>query len=114
LTPRGRDDLKTVETAYGTVDAAVLRELPGRFPTPDLLKAAEAIEAQRLWLRDSLMRLHGMARHLVDGGPATPGAQEPIWQLAEEIADQLEACTAAFADTTRLVDRLARLRPPDR
>jgi hypothetical protein len=108
------DDLKIVATAYGTVDAAALRELPGRFPTADLLKAAEAIEAQCLWLRDSLVRLHGMARHLVDGASATLAAQEPVWQLAEEIADELEASAAELAEAARLVERLARLRPPDR
>jgi hypothetical protein len=107
------DDLKTVATAYGTVDAAELRELPGRFATADLLKAAEAVEAQGLWLRDSLVRLHGMARHLVDGAPASLAAQEPVWQLAEEIADQLDASAAELVQTTRLVDRLARLRPRD-
>jgi hypothetical protein len=108
------EDPKTIESAYGTVDAVVLRELQGRFPTADLLKAAEVVEAQRLWLRDSLVRLHGMARHLVDSAPATLAAQEPVWQLAEEIADQLDASAAAFADARRLVDRLARLRPPGR
>ena len=102
------------ETTYGTVDAEALKELQGRFPTSDLLKAADSIEAQRLWLRDSLVRLHEMARHLIDGAPATLAAQEPVWQLAEEIADQLDACAAELADTTRLVERLARLRPPER
>jgi hypothetical protein len=103
--------LDTVETAYGTVDAAALRDLQGSFPTADLLKAAEAIEAQRLWLRDSLVRLHGMTHHLIDRAPATVEAQEPVWQLAEEIADQLDACAAELAATISLVDRLARLRP---
>ena len=77
----------TTETAYGTVDAAALKELQGGFPTADLLQAAESIEARRVWLRDSLVRLHEMTRHLIDGAPATPAAQEPVWQLAEEIAD---------------------------
>jgi hypothetical protein len=104
----------TAETAYGKVNAAVLSDLQGRFPTADLLKAAEAIGAEHLWLRDSLVRLHGMARHLVDGAPAAQGAQEPVWQLAEEIADQLDASLAQIAGTIRLVERLARLRPPDR
>lgn len=104
---------KTVETAYGTVDAAVLRTLRGSFPTADLLRAADTIEAQRLWLRSSLLRLHGMAHHLIDGAPQTVTAKEPIWQLAEEIADQLDAYTAELSDTSRLVDRLGRLRPPD-
>jgi len=107
------DEPETVESAYGAVDATVLRTLKGSFPTPDLLKAADTIEAQRLWLRSSLLRLHGMAHHLIDGAPPTVTAKEPIWQLAEEIADQLEACAAELAGATRLVDRLGRLRPPD-
>jgi hypothetical protein len=55
-----------------------------------------------------------MAHHLLDSAPATLTAQEPVWQLAEEIADQLDASAAAFGDARRLVDRLARLRPPAR
>jgi|SRR5262245_12346487 len=105
---------KTLDTAYGVVAAAALKELQGGFPTADLLKAANSISAQHLWLRDSLVRLHGMMRHLIDGAPAALAAQEPVWQLAEEIADQLDACAAELADTNRLVGRLARLRPPDR
>jgi len=107
------DAPKTVETAYGTVDAAVLRTLKGSFPTPDLLKAADTIEARRLWLRSSLLRLHGMARHLIDGDPLTVTANEPIWQLAEEIADELDACAADFSHIIELLDRLGRLRPHD-
>jgi hypothetical protein len=103
----------TTETAYGRVDTAALKELQDRFLTADLLKAAESIEAQCLWLRDSLVHLHEMTRHLIDGAPATLAAQEPVWQLAEEIADQLDASLAELADTVRLVERLGRLRPPD-
>jgi hypothetical protein len=32
----------------------------------DLLKAADSIDAQRLWLRSSLLRLHAMAHHVID------------------------------------------------
>jgi hypothetical protein len=107
------DEPKIVETAFGAVDAGVLKELKGAFPTSDLRRAADAIEARRLWLRDSLERLYGMARHLVDGEPPAMAAEEPIWQLAEEIADELDACAADFSRTTALVGRLARLRPPE-
>ncbi len=107
------DAPETVDTAYGTVDAAVLRNLKGSLPTSDLLKAADSIEARRLWLRSSLLRLHGMARHLIDGAPLTVTAVEPIWQLADEIADELDASTVDLSGVTKLVDRLGRLRPPD-
>jgi hypothetical protein len=104
---------KIVETAYGSVDATVLKELKHGFFAPDLLKAADSIDAQRLWLRSSLLRLHGMAHHVIDGAPLTVTSTEPIWQLAEEIADQLDTCVTVLSNTSRLVDQLGRLRPPD-
>jgi hypothetical protein len=104
---------KIVETDYGSVDAAVLKKLKDGFLASDLMNAADRIDAQRLWLRSSLLRLYGMAHHVIDGAPLTVTSKEPIWQLAEEIADQLDACIAVLSGTTRLVDRLGRLRPPD-
>ena len=104
---------KIVETAYGSVDTDVLKKLKDGFLASDLLKAADGIDAQRLWLRSSLLRLHAMAHHVIDGGPLTVTSREAIWQLAEEIADQLDACVAALSTTSRLVDLLGLLRPPD-
>jgi len=54
-----------------------------------------------------------MARHLIDGDAPALSAQEPIWQLAEEIADELDACAADSSHAAALVGRLARLRPPE-
>lgn len=107
---------KIVETAYGTVDAHVLAELQGSFATSDLLVAVDTIqarEARQKWLRGCLLRLHAMASHLINGTPQTVTGQEPIWQLAEEIGDELDAYTANLAHAAKLVDRLARLRPND-
>jgi hypothetical protein len=53
-----------------------------------------------------------MASHLIAGAPLTVSAKETVWQLAEEIADELDACPARLPDITKLIDRLGRLRPP--
>ena len=105
---------KIVETAYGTIDADVLAELQQGFATSDLLAAVDTIdlsEGRRGWLRSSLIRLHAMASHLINGVPQTVTGEEPIWQLAEEIADELDASTTRLSHITKIVDRLGRLRP---
>ena len=103
-----------VETAHGSIDADVLAELRQGFATSELLAAVDAIdisEGRRKWLRSSLLRLHAMASHLISGAPQTVTGAEPIWQLAEEIADELDANVANLSHITRLIDRLGRLRP---
>jgi hypothetical protein len=54
-----------------------------------------------------------MTSHLIDGAPKTVTGKEPIWQLAEEIADELDAYSAKFSHITKLVDQVGRLRPND-
>ena len=107
---------KTVETAYGTIDADMLAVLQQSFATSELLSAANTIETgdgRQKWLRSNLLRLYAMANHLIDGAPKTVTGKEPIWQLAEEIADELDAYSAKISHITKLVDRLGRLRPND-
>jgi hypothetical protein len=104
----------TVETAYGTIDADALAELREGFATSDLLAAVDAIdigEGRHRWLRSSILRLHAMASHLINDAPQTATGKEPIWQLAEEIADELDASTTSLSHITKIVDRLGRLRP---
>jgi hypothetical protein len=113
---------KIVETDHGALDADVLGALQQDFATSDLLVAIEDLDAgkgRQQWLRACLLRLHGMANHLINGAPQTITGEETIWQLAEEVGDELDACTANLAHITKLVDRLGRLRPnhdsmPDR
>jgi hypothetical protein len=103
-----------VETDHGTIDADVLAELQQSFATAELLMAIDGIDAsegRQRWLHACLMRLHAMANHLINGAPQTVSGEETIWQLAEEIGDELDACTANLAHVSKLVDRLGRLRP---
>jgi chromosome condensin MukBEF ATPase and DNA-binding subunit MukB len=105
---------KIVETDHGAIDADVLAELQRSFATAELLMAIDRIDAnegRQKWLRTCLMRLHAMANHLIDGAPQTVTGQEAIWQLAEEIGDELDASTANLSHVLKLVDRLGQLRP---
>ena len=113
---------KIVETDHGALDADVLAALQQDFATSDLLVAIEDLDVgkgRQQWLRACLLRLHGMANHLINGAPQTVTGEETIWQLAEEVGDELDAYTANLSHITKLVDRLGRLRPnhdsmPDR
>ncbi len=105
---------KTTESDYGTVDADVLAQLKRGFATADVLAAINALEVnagRQQWLRTCLLRLHAMASHLIDGSPKTVTAKEPVWQLAEEVGDELDAHIASLSHVAKVVDRLARLRP---
>jgi hypothetical protein len=106
--------IKIVKTDHGALDADVLAELQQNFATSDLLAVIETLdvdEGRHQWLRACLLRLHGMANHVINGAPHTVTGEESIWQLAEEIGDELDAHTANLAHITKLVDRLGRLRP---
>lgn len=108
---------RTVDTEHGTIDADVLAELRQGFATSELVAALDALdvcERRHKWLRACLLRLHAMASHLINGVPRTVSGEEPIWQLAEEIADELDAHATSVSHVTRLVDRLAKLRPNDK
>jgi hypothetical protein len=105
---------RTIQTEHGTVDAGVLAELRQSFATSDLIAAVDALdagEARQKWLRASISRLHAMASHLINDAPKTVTGQESIWQLAEEIGDELDAHAASLSRITKLIDRLGCLRP---
>jgi hypothetical protein len=111
---RAMNARRTIETNHGVVDATVLAELRQGFATSDLVAAIDALdagEARHKWLRACILRLHAMAAHLVNGAPQTVSGEEPIWQLAEEIGDELDAHAAALSRMTKLINRLGRLRP---
>src|SRR5262245_18369291 len=91
---RAMNARRTAETNHGVVDATVLSELRQGFVTSDLVSAVDALEAckaRQKWLRACILRLHAMATHLINDAPQTVSGEEPIWQLAEEIGDELDA-----------------------
>ncbi len=105
---------RTIDTNHGAVDAAVLAELRESFATSDLVAAVDALdagEARHRWLRACILRLHAMAAHLINDAPRTVTGEEPIWQLAEEIGDELDARATSLSRATELINRLGCLRP---
>ena len=110
---------RTLETTYGAVDGCVLDELRRTLDTTELLKAIEVVDRRAAnyeecgRLHSSLRCLHGMTCHLIDAAPATIVSEQPIWQLAEEILDDLEASTVYFSGIAALINRIASLRPSD-
>jgi hypothetical protein len=105
---------RTIETYHGAVDATVLAELRQSFATSDLVAAVDVLdagEARKKWLRVCILRLHAMATHLINDAPRTVTGEEPIWQLAEEIGDELDAHAASLSRMTKTMNRLGCLRP---
>jgi hypothetical protein len=105
---------RTIETDHGVVDAAVLAVLRQSFATSDLVAAVDALdagEARHKWLRACILRLHAMATHIINDAPQTVTGEEPIWQLAEEIGDELDAHAASLSRMTKAINRLGCLRP---
>lgn len=113
-----RQENETLQTRYGLVDRTTLERLRDHFVTADLLKAVDASddlsETRRMRVRTLLLRLHGMAQAFVNsyGGGMTPPSA-PIWDLAEDAADELRGGAADFMREAALLDRLAALRPRD-
>lgn len=113
---RAMNASRTIESDHGAVDAIVLAELRGSFAPSDLVAAVDRLDAhegRQKWLRACLLRLHAMASHLINDTPQTVAGQEPIWQLAEEIGDELDAFSTSLSHITKLLDQLGRLRPKD-
>lgn len=110
---------KSIATSYGTVDQQALEELRKTFDTARLRSAIEAIdncpagEVERPTLHASLRCLHDMARHLIDNAPMTVTSEQPIWQLAEEILDDIEERHLELSGVVAPVRALAALRPSD-
>lgn len=110
---------ESVLSRYGTVDRLVLEGLRRGFDTSRLLAAIETAHVSDFELmghpslHSSLLCLHAMAAHLIDDAPPTIVSEQPIWQLAEEILDDVEASHAHYAGIVALIEQLAALRPKE-
>ena len=91
-----------------------LRSCSRSFATADLLTAIatspmSARGGRNVSCVPSAVACHG--NHLINGAPQTVTGEETVWQLAEEIGDELDAYTANLSHITELVDQLGQLRP---
>ena len=102
----------------GRINATALEKLRGSFDTRKLLDAVEKVDAIRLRidaLREELLKLHKMAQELVDGeGVSGASADEPIWELADDISTEIWEWPEHLEFVCETVDELAALAPdPD-
>jgi hypothetical protein len=100
---------KTLKTRYGLVDAKSLTQLRQGFDTTHILRAVDALDQVREnlcetgQLRADLLHLHGMAHDLInDAGSPSSYPAIAIWELAEDVAEELEEFVTANSGALQL------------
>ncbi|MFS8978228.1 Tn3 family transposase post-transcriptional regulator TnpC [Cupriavidus necator] len=90
------DSNDTVETAYGRLDRAALRQVQDTYDTTILLRMVDDLDAilaearAEDGLRDMLLRLHGMAHTVINGaGMTVTTGEESLPELAFDLLAEL-------------------------
>ncbi len=104
----------------GGVDVIGLQELRATFDTTDLLRAVDELDTVRAALADpdelraDLLRLHGMAHNLINGGAlSATSVDETIAELAAGIEAELESMSALLLTIKQRIRPLLTLAPDD-
>ncbi|KDP83349.1 hypothetical protein CF70_025990, partial [Cupriavidus sp. SK-3] len=108
----------TVETAYGRLDQAALREAQDTYDTTallhmvdeldDLLASARAEDG----LRDMLLRLHGMVHTVINGAGMTVATdEETLPELAFDVTAEVLRTITILQGWIRRLEPLERLTP---
>lgn len=111
---------KNVKTIGGMVNAKVLEELQEDFDTTQILDAVDTIDEIRYricdpeGMRDDLLRLHGLAHALINGDHSNASEEDgPIWQLADELEEQISDWIDKLRNLTGMLDQLVSLMPDE-
>src|SRR5215471_17879738 len=104
------------KTAFGSVNAVALEHLQESFETQRLLDAVDQVDhiaelANDGSFRRNLLRLHSMAHTIINGAPRTASSKERIWELAGDLALELEDVVEDLHSTLGLLHQLAELAP---
>ncbi len=104
----------------GGVDVIGLQKLRATFDTTDLLRAVDELDTVRAALADpdelraDLLRLHGMAHNLINGGAlSATSVDETIAELAAGIEAELESMSALLLTIKQRIRPLLTLAPDD-
>ena len=104
----------------GGVDAIGLQKLRATFDTTHLLRAVDDLDIVRAVLADpdelraDLLRLHGMAHTLINGGAlSATSVDETITELAADIEAELESMSALLLAIRQRIRPLLTLTPDD-
>ena len=111
---------KNVKTIGGVVNAKVLEELQDDFDTTQILDAVDTIDEIRYricdpeGMRDDLLRLHGLAHALINGDSSNASEEDgPIWQLADDLEDQISDWIDKLRNLAHMLDQLVSLMPEE-
>ncbi len=104
----------------GGVDARGLQQLRTTFDTTHLLRAVDDLDTVRAILADpdelraDLLRLHGMAHTLINGGAVSAtSVDETLAELAADIETELERMSALLLTIRQRLRPLLTLTPDD-
>ena len=110
--------MTTVLTRFGEVDAAGLSELQRDFDPQSILDAVDQLDVIRSEIeamRDELLRLHEMAKALIDdddpSGPDDGLDGDVIWELAGELSSNMFNWPDDIESVCDTLDVLSRLAP---
>lgn len=112
------DSDDTIETAYGRLDRATLREVQDTYDTTALLRMVDELDAllvgarEEDGLRDMLLRLHGMAHTVINGaGMSVPTDEESLPELAFDISAEVLRIVTLLQGWRRRLEPLEQLTP---
>jgi len=110
------DSDDTVESAYGRLDRAGLREAQDTYDTTALLRMVEELDELLTGvraedgLRDMLLRLHGMAHTVVNGAGMTVATEEEsLPELAFDVTAEVLRTIMMLQGWVRQLEPLERL-----
>jgi hypothetical protein len=108
---------ETVETAYGRLDRAALRQAQDTYDTTILLRMVDELDAladacAEDGLRDMLLRLHGMAHTVINGaGMTVATGEETLPELASDATAEVQRIVMMLRGWLRQIEPLERLTP---
>lgn len=107
-------------SSRGGVGAIGLQKLRATFDTTHLLRAVDDLDTVRAVLADpdelraDLLRLHGMAHTLINGGAlSATSVDETIIELAADVEAELESMSALLLAIRQRIRPLLTLTPDD-
>lgn len=112
------DSDDTVETAYGRLDRAALRQAQDTYDTTILLRMVDDLDAMLAearaedGLRDMLLRLHGMAHTVINGAGMTVATdEESLPELAFDTLAEVLRIVTMLQGWFRKIEPLEQLTP---
>lgn len=110
----------TIDTAYGRLDRAALMRAQSSYDTTALLNAVEELNRivgrarEQDGLRDTLLRLHGMAHAVINGaGVSVSTSQESLPELAFDTTAEILQTISTLQGWVKLIEPLGSLQSRD-